>query len=119
MILKFNMSKKYGNSNTWCFTEDGWEASRPIEIWQSVGEGEEVIAHATDKYNAQRLVDALILSEKVGSDPKNKLTKREIVFLQFVSSTCPEPWTTMADNAIMWNDREAYNTLKAKFSEIY
>lgn len=80
---------------------------------------EEVMAHGTDKYNTMHIVDALILAEKVGDNPENKLTKHEIVFLQFISSNCAEPWTTMADNAIMWNDREAYNTLKAKFSEIY
>jgi hypothetical protein len=114
------MSKKYGNNLAWVFLEDGWETTRPLEVWHSLGNGEEeVMAHATDKYNAMQIVDALILSTNTKGSPDNQLTKKEIVFLQFVSGNCPEPWTTMADNAIMWNDREAYNTLKAKFSEIY
>lgn len=114
------MSKKYGNDWAWCFLEDGWEFSRPIEIWHTLGMGqEEVIAHATDKYNAMQIVDALILSNNTKGNSKNQLTKKEIVFLQFVSSNCPEPWSTMADNAIMWSDRMVYETLKSKFSEIY
>jgi len=114
------MSKKYGNDAAWCFLEDGWETARPIEVWHSLGTGsEEVIAHATDRYNAMLIVDALVLKDKFKDDASNKLTKHEVVFLQFVSSNCSEPWSTMADNAIMWNDREAFNTLKAKFNEIY
>jgi hypothetical protein len=114
------MSKKYGNDKVWCFLEDGWDTTRPIEVWHTLGKGEqEVMAHATDKYNAMQVVDAIIVADNVNDDPENKLTKHEIVFLQFVCSNCLEPWTTMADNAIMWNDREAYNTIKAKFPEIY
>lgn len=114
------MSKKYGNDNAWFFHEEGYDTSRTIEIWHSLGSGEsEVMAHASDRYNAEQIVDALIVAENVNDDPENKLSKKEVVFLQFVSANCPEPWTTMADNAIMWNDRDAYNTLKAKFSEIY
>jgi len=114
------MSKKYGNDFAWCFHEEGYDSPRQIEIWHSLGNGEsEVMAYATDKYNAQQIIDALIIADKINDDPESKLSKKEVVFLQFVSATCSEPWTTMADNAIMWNDRDAFNTLKAKFSEIY
>lgn len=114
------MSKKYGNDKVWCFLEDGWETTRPIEIWHAIGLGhEEVIAHGTDKYNAMMIVDALILAEKTNNEPDNKLTKRETVLLQFVASECSEPWATMATNAITWNDRDAFERLKAKFNEIY
>lgn len=115
------MTKKYGNEHYWCFIEDNWDKSRPIEIWQSLDQGadEEVMAHATDRYNAQQIVDALITADKVNDDPDNKLSKKELVFLSFVESQCPEPWSTMAANGILWNDKDVYNNLKAKFSEIY
>jgi hypothetical protein len=114
------MSKKYGNDIAWCFLEDGWETTRLIEIWHPLGKGEEeVMAYASDKYNAMQIVDAILIADSVKDDPENKLTKRETLFLQFVSSNCPEPWATMADNAIMWNDREVFKNIKAKFNEIY
>jgi len=114
------MTKRYGNDLVWCFLEDGWETNRPIEVWHSIGKGlEEVMAHATDKYNAMQIVDALILSNNVNEDPVNKLSKKEIELLSFIESRCQEPYSTMAGNAIMWNDREVYTTLKAKFNEIY
>ena len=114
------MSKKHGNDNFYCFLEDGWDTSRPIEIWHNLGNGEsEVMAHATDKYNAMQIVDALLIADNVDSDPAKKLTKKEMVFLQFVESQCSEPWCTMAYNALAWNDRNEYNNLKSKFPEIY
>lgn len=114
------MSKKYGNDHAWCFVEDGWDPNQSIEVWHSIGEGqEEVMAHATDRYNATAIVDALIISENVSASPANKLSKKEIVFLQFVASNCLEPWCTMASNSIMWNDRPVYEKLKSKFPEIY
>ena len=114
------MSKKYGNDRAWCFLEDGWDSAHPIEVWHDLGNGEEeVMAHATDKYNAMQIVDALIIAENTSKDPVNKLLKKEVVFLQFVESNCAEPWSTMASNAIMWNDRDVYNNLKSKFNEIY
>ena len=114
------MSRKHGNENAWCFLEDGWETSRPIEIWQSIGKGmEEVVAHATDRYNAMRIVDALNIARNIGDDPANQLSKKETEFLQFVAARCNEPWATMADNALTWNDRETYNNLLSKFPVIY
>jgi len=113
------MSKKHGNDNFWCFLEDGWDTSRPIEIWHNLGNGEsEVMAHATDKYNAMQIVDALITHDNI-SDDGNKLTNKELAFLSFVESQCQDPYSTMAMNAIMWNDRNVYNNLKSKFPEIY
>ena len=114
------MSKRYGNDLFWCFTEEGWDNNRPIEIWQAIGLGhEEVMAYATDKYNAMQVVDALIVAENVNEDAGNKLIKKEIELLSFIEARCPEPYSTMATNAIMWNDRGVYKTLKAKFNEIY
>jgi hypothetical protein len=114
------MSTQYGNSRAWCFLEDGWDTTRPIEIWHSLGpDQEEVMAHATDRYNAMKIVDALIVAENVKGEVKNQLTKHEVVFLDFVSSNCQEPWSTMASNAILFQDRDQYNTVKQKFGEIY
>lgn len=113
-------TRKHGNDVAWCFLEDGWDSTKPIEIWRTLGQGqEEVIGYATDKYNAMMLVDALVTAEKVNDDPENKLNKHEVVFLSFVEDNCPEPWSTMAANGILWQDREAYKTLKTKFNEIY
>ena len=113
-------TKKHGNDHFWTFFEDGYDPTQTIDIWQSLGAGsEEVMAHATDKYNAQQIVDALIIADNVDDDVDNKLTKKEVVFLDFVASNCGEPSATMARNAIMWNDRAVYTELKAKFNEIY
>ena len=114
------MSKRYGNSLVWCFTEEGWDNNRSIEIWHAFGKDrEEVMAYATDVYSAKQIVDALIVAENVSDDPGNKLIKKEIELLSFIEARCPEPYSTMATNAIMWNDRKGYKTLKAKFNEIY
>ena len=114
------MSKRHGNDLFWCFLEDGWETSRPIEIWHSIGQGaEEVMAHGTDKYNAMQVVDALITHDNVSDNPENKLTKKELALMSFIESQCPEPYCTMAANAIMWNDKDLYNKLKSQFSVIY
>lgn len=113
------MSKKYGNDNYWCFLED-WDSSKPIEIWHDIGSKQsEVIAHATDRFNARQIVDSLITADNVNDGPEKKLTKKELVFLAFVESQCPEPWSTMASNAILWNEKDTYNNLKNKFNEIY
>jgi len=77
------------------------------------------MAHATDKYNAMRIVDALILENNTRGNSEKRLTKKETIFLEFVSSNCPEPWSTMASNAILWQDKETFNVLKAKFAEFY
>lgn len=114
------MSQRYGNDRFWCFIEKGWETLRPIEIWQALGKGEEeVMAQASDKYNAEQIVDALIVADNVNDDSSTVLSKREMIFLQFVSSNCQEPWATMANNAILWKDRKVFESLKAKFNEIY
>lgn len=114
------MTKKHGNNRFWCFLEDNWDTNKPIEVWQSLGDGnEEVMAHATDRYNATKIVNSLITAENVRDNPTAKLPKKAIVFLQFVSANCNEPWTTMAANAIMWNDQSEYEKLKAKFGEFY
>ena len=114
------MSKKHGNENFWCFLEEGWDTSRPIEIWHAHGEGtEEVMAHAVDRFNAMQIVDALITHDNVNDDGTDKLTNKELAFLSFVESQCQDPYSTMAMNAIMWNDRDLYNNLKSKFPEIY
>ena len=110
--------KKYGNDFAWCYIEEP-DTSGLIAIWKTLGPGQEdVIGYASDKYNAQLLVDALISHENTISNDK-QLTKREVTFLQFVSAHCPEPWATKANNAIMWNDREAFNLIKESFSKIY
>lgn len=112
--------KKYGNDIYWCFLEDGWEASRPIEIWKDIGLGQsEVIAHASDKYNAMMIIDALLTHDNITDNKGEILSKKETIFLSFVESNCPEPYATMAANAILWNDKEAYKNLKSKFNEIY
>ncbi len=52
--------KRYGNDNCHCMLADGWESTDPIEIWKDIGLGhKEVIAHATDKFNAMTIVDAI------------------------------------------------------------
>lgn len=114
------MSKKYGNDNVWCYLEEDWSSSKSVDIWHSIGTGqEEVMAHATDRYNAKKIVDAFITSNNVKKNGKQGLDKKEVVFLEFVSSNCAEPWSTMANNALLWQDKEAYNRIKTKFSEIY
>jgi hypothetical protein len=114
------MSKRYGNDRVYCFLEEGWENARHIEIWHCIGIGlEEVMAHATDRWNAMQIVDALITAENVKDDGENKFTKRQIQLLEFVAATSVEPYTTMANNALLWEDQELYTTVKAKIQEIY
>jgi elongation factor Ts len=47
------------------------------------------------------------------------LSNKELAFLEFVIAQCPEPYGTMASNAILWKDRSAYTELKNKFPQIY
>lgn len=54
--------KKYGNDQVWCELEDGWETSKPIEIWENIGLGHsEVIATCGCKFNAMTIIDTLMV----------------------------------------------------------
>ena len=110
-------SKKYGNDSFWCFDDE--HGPTQIAIWKGIKDGEcTVIASAHDKYEAHFIVDALI---KYGNDSIHnfKLGKKELTFLEFVQHHCVEPYSTMAGNAILWNDFEAYKNLIEKFPVIY
>ena len=109
-------TKKYGNERYWCFIEDGWNG-KEVAVWCGPSENERVIARANDKYDAKKIVDALLHCQDV--EDKNMFGKKEIAFLEFVTANCIEPYATMASNAILWNDLEAYNKLKADFNLIY
>ena len=108
---------KYGNDNFWCFIEDGVSV-KDIAIWKRRGiDNECIIAKAVDKYEARSIVDALLNYVVVSKD--GRFGKKELVFLDFVCANCIEPYSTMAANAIMWNDRVIYEDLKNKFPTIY
>lgn len=108
--------KKYGNGNYWCFIEDGWNG-KEVAIWRGPEGQEEIIARAKDKYEAKTIVDALLKHTEI--EDKSKFSKKEMVFLAFVESNCVEPYSTMASNAILWNDWETYKKLKDEFPVIY
>ena len=110
------MDERYGNNNYWCFIEE-IPNEREIAIWKSINNNPEIIARATDKYEAKIIVDALL--NYVNIEDKVKFGKKELVFLEFASANFPEPYATMASNAILWNDKEIYNKLKSEFSVIY
>lgn len=107
--------KKYGNDHYWAFIEDGYN-QREIAIWRGPEGQETIIGRAVDKYEAQTIVDAL-LSVKNSTD--KQFGKKEKAFLEFVQGNCPEPYSTMASNAMMWNDFDSYNKLKSDFGLIY
>jgi hypothetical protein len=109
-------TKKYGNDRFWCFIEDGWNG-KEVAIWKGPTDTEEVIARATDKYEAKIIIDALL--NHVDIEDKTKFGKKEMAFLEFVCSNCVEPYSTMASNAILWNDHDVYNKLKTEFPVIY
>jgi hypothetical protein len=109
-------SKRYGNDHFWCFLEDGW-TGKEVAIWKGPENSEEVIARAKDKYEAKTIVDALL--NYVHIEDKSKFGKKELAYLEFVCANCPEPYATMASNAILWNDREIYTKLKNEFPTIY
>lgn len=109
-------SKKYGNDNYWCFLEDGW-STREIAIWRGPKEHEEIVARTPNKYDAKLIVDSLIQFRS--SDDKDKFSKKEMALLEFIAANCMEPYSTMASNAILWNDWDAYNKLKSEFNQIY
>lgn len=110
--------RRYGNDHYWAFLEIV-PSGREVAIYQAI-DGEEnaprIVARATSKYDATMIIDSLI-SYKNTSQPS--LLKKEILFLEFVKANCPEPYSTMAANAILWNDKEAYNKLRMDFPVIY
>lgn len=109
-------STRYGNDHYWCFIEDGWNG-KEVAVWRGPKDNEEIIARAKDKYEAKTIVDALLQFTSV--EDKNKFSKKEMVFLEFVTSNCMEPYATMASNAILWNDWDTYKKLKNDFGMIY
>lgn len=111
-----NNVKKYGNDHYWTFIEEGWNG-KEVAIWKGPDGQEEVIARAKNKYDAKFIIDALLNYACV--EDKTKFGKKELAFLEFVCSNCIEPYATMASNAIIWNDREAYDKLKNDFPTIY
>jgi len=110
------MSEQYGNDIYWCFVEDGWDG-KEVAIWKGPKNHEEIIARATDKYEAKRIVDALLALNN--STKGIVLDKKALAFLEFVKAKCPEPYSTMAANAILWSDRETYKKLLFDFPVIY
>jgi hypothetical protein len=110
------MSEQYGNDIYWCFLDDEWNA-REIAIWKGPKNHEEIIARASDKYEAKRIVDALLNLNN--STQGIVLNKKALAFLEFVKANCPEPYSTMAANAILWNDQEVYKKLLSDFPVIY
>jgi hypothetical protein len=110
------MSTKYGNDHYWTFIEEGWNG-KEVAIWKGPEGQEEIIARAKDKYEAKTIIDALL--QHVNVEDSSKLTKKELAFLEFVSSNCVEPYATMATNAVLWNDKAAFEELKNKFATIY
>jgi hypothetical protein len=40
------------------------------------------------------------------------LTKKEIEFLESIEDCYPEPWATMASDAILWDNRQTLRDLK-------
>jgi hypothetical protein len=108
--------KRHGNNNYWCFLEDGWNG-KEVAIWKGPEGAEEIVARASDKYEAKRIVDALLNYAMV--EDTTKFGKKEMVFLEFVCANCVEPYSTMASNAILWNDVDTYNKLKTDFPKIY
>jgi len=110
-----NNETKYGNEVVWCFIRDDFKATE-IAIWKNDGNGVPyIIGRAIDKYEAKLIVDALLAFKP----DFLSLGKKEIRFLEFVKSSCSEPYATMASNALMWNDRETYKKLLSDFAVVY
>lgn len=110
------MSEKYGNDNYWAFIDEGWNG-KEVAIWKGPSNQEEIIARATDKYEAKLIVDALLAFEN--EHKREILDKKSLAFLEFVKSNCPEPYATMAANAILWKDKEVYKKLLSDFPVLY
>jgi hypothetical protein len=109
-------AKKYGNDKFWCYIEDKWDG-KEVAIWKGPEDQEEVIARAVNKYEAKSIVDALL--SYATTEDKSKFSNKELAFLEFVMAHCVEPYSTMAGNAVLWNDWDVYNKLKADFNVIY
>jgi hypothetical protein len=106
---------KHGNDLYWTFLEE-IPSGREIGIYQKLGDEYFLLAKTFDKYSAMAIVNALIAYKP---DHQNTLSKKELAFLDFVKAYCPEPYSTMAMNAIMWNDKESYKKLRNDFPVIY
>ena len=110
------IAKRYGNSYYWCFIEDGWDG-KEVAIWRGPEGRERVVCRAPDKYEAKRIVDALT-NYSINED-KDKFGKKETVLLEFMQANCKEPYSTMASNTLLWNDKDAYKKLLSDFPVIY
>ena len=110
------MSEKYGNDRYWCFIEDDWH--KEVAVWKDDNNNPYVIARAIDKYEAKLIVDALLAFQN-NTTGTLLLNKKSLAFLEFVKSNCPEPYATMASNAILWNDQEVYKKLLSDFPVVY
>lgn len=108
--------KKYGNDHYWCFVPERMDG-KEVAIWKGPEGQEEIIARACDKYEATQIIDALLLL--ANQSQGITLSKKARIFLEFVQANCPEPYATMAGNAIMWNDVEAYKKLLSDFPVLY
>jgi hypothetical protein len=106
---------KYGNSLYWCFLPEGFDA-KEVAIWKGPVDNEQIICRAVDKYEAKQIVDALL---SLKNNDVGSLGKKEMYFLEFVKSTCPEPYATRASNSILWSDHTEYKNLLSQFTTIY
>lgn len=116
-----NNEQRYGNDQYWTYIHDVIEKKEYI-IWEKCPivdkeSGIPVqIAVAKSKYDAKRIVDALLAYTNTTT---GLLGKKELAFLDFVKANCHEPYSTMATNAILWNDKNVYNKLRTDFPVIY
>jgi hypothetical protein len=108
--------KKHGNNIYWCFIPDEWNG-KEIAIWKGPEGSKEIIARAKNKYVAKMIIDALLKFSN--EQDSTALTKKELAFLEFVEANYVEPYSTMAANAILWADKEAYKSIKSQFPVIY
>ncbi len=106
---------RHGNDVYWTFLEK-LPSGREIGIYQKLGDSQFLLAKTFDKYSAIAIVNALISYKP---EHQETLSKKELAFLDFVKAYCPEPYSTMAANAILWNDKEVYNKLRTDFPVIY
>jgi hypothetical protein len=110
------MSEKYGNDDCWVFLEPETNPGE-IAVWRSIDGSPYIVCRAVDKWDAKYIVDAIIAFSN--NTVKGILVKKELVFLEFVKSKCPEPYATMAANALLWNDKDTYKKLLCDFPVIY
>lgn len=122
VIMSDEQPKRYGNDHYWTYLEDPFNRSEYI-IWEKSEVSDELgrssptkLAITANKYDAKRIVDALLVYK---NNDVSVLGKKELIFLDFVKANCPEPYSTIAANAILWNDKQAYNKLRNEFPVIY